>query len=217
MLVSPFTPRVEDIANLPDEPALFYAPGVMLVLIQHLAITFAALSLVRERQLGLTELFRASPLNPTEVLIGKYGAFFLIGGVVAAVLGGGTLAFGAPLEGSLSQLVLVVALVIFSSLGLGFLLSSFSKTDSQAVQYTMIVLLTSIFFTGLILPLQQIIPPVRTVSFLIPSTYGISALHDIMFRGLAPSRLIIWGLAAYSLVLLVISWLVMRRHVRSAA
>lgn len=214
LLVSPFAAEVQDIANLPSTPALFYAPGVLIVLVQHLAVTFAALSLVRERQLGLTELFRASPLGPAEILIGKFTAFLVMASMVAAILMGGILAFGVTLQGNPWNLVLVVVQVAAASLGLGFVISSVAQTDGQAVQYTMMVLLVSIFFTGLILPLDQLIPPVRAVSYLVPGTYGIAALHDIMFRGLRPDVVLIGGLAMYALILLAGSWLVMRRHVR---
>ncbi len=217
LLVSPFAADVEDIAELPSTPALFYAPGVLVVLVQHLAVTFAALSLVRERQLGLTELFRASPLRPFEILTGKVVAFLLMAAAVTAILVGGMIAFGVTLQGNPWSLVLILVLVIVASLGLGMVISSLAQTDSQAVQYTMMVLLVSIFFTGLILPLEQLIPPVRAVSFLVPGTYGIAALHDIMFRGLAPSPLIVLGLIVYCVLFLAGSWLVMRRHVRGSS
>ncbi|HEU4319758.1 MAG TPA: ABC transporter permease [Acidimicrobiia bacterium] len=215
LLVRPFGVTVEDISTLPDSPALYYAPGALIILVQHLAITFASLSLVRERQLGLTELFRVSPLKPTEILVGKFIAFVVIAGTVAAVLTGAMLAFGLAIRGDPVFFVLTLVLVISASVGLGFVLSAVSKTDTQAVQYTMIVLLASIFFTGFMIPLGQLVPAVRVVSYLIPGTYGIEALEDIMFGGLTPNRLVIAGLTLYALVLLVVSWFVMRRHVRT--
>lgn len=217
LLVSPFSADVRDIADLPGTPALFYGPGVLVVLLQHVAITFAALSLVRERQLGLTELFQAAPLTAGETLIGKYAAFLGVSAVIAAVLTGAMLAFGMTMRGSLLAYSLTVGLVILSSLGLGFLISRLAQTDSQAVQYAMMILLVSIFFTGLILPIEQLIPPVRVVSYLVPGTYGIVALHDVMFRGLRPSVLMLGGLVVYSIVVFVMSWFVMRRHVKGSA
>ena len=78
---------------------------------------------------------------------------------------------------------LTVSLVIFASLGLGFAISGLAKTDSQAVQYSMVVLLLSIFFTGFVLPLDQLTVPVRWVSYLVPGTFGISGLQNVIFRG----------------------------------
>jgi ABC-2 type transport system permease protein len=135
--------------------------------------------------------------------------------VIAAVLTGAMLLLGVSLVGSPWQYTLIVFMVIVASLGLGFVLSSFAQTDSQAVQYTMTILLASIFFTGLVLPLDQVIPPVRVISYLLPATFGIGAMHDVMFRGLAPDDLLLWGLAAYGVVMFAGSWYVMRRHVRS--
>lgn len=217
VFVTPFAADVQDIADLPGTPALFYAPGVLTILIQHLALTFAALSLVRERQLGLTELFQASPLAPGEILVGKFIAFLTASALIAAILIGAILAFGVTVRGSFWFLALTVVLVIMASLGLGFVISFAAETDSQAVQYAMMVLLFSIFFTGLILPLDQLIPPVQALSFLAPGTYGISALHDVMFRGLRPDLTVLVGLAAYSLVTLGASWWVMKRHVTRRA
>lgn len=216
LLVSPFSAVVQDIADLPATPAFFYAPATVVILIQHLAVTFAALSVVTERQLGLTEIFRVSPLSPTEILVGKYLAFLSIAAGIGAVLGGAMIAVGVPMRGSLLYFALVLLLVIVASLGLGFLISGVAKNDGQAVQYSMMLLLVSIFFTGFILPLEQLIPPVRAISYLIPGTYGIASLHNVMFRGLNPELLIIWGLAGYSLVAAVGSWWVVRRDVTTS-
>lgn len=213
LLVSPFGTNVELLTDLSPEPAIFYAPGVLILLVQHLAVTFAALSLVRERELGLTEVFRVSPLAVSEALIGKYIAFSVITGVVAATLAATMLAFGVPLLGSMAAFVTVVVLVILASLGLGFVISGISKTDSQAIQYSMIVLLVSIFFTGFVLPLDQLITQVRVLSLAIPGTYGISALHDVMFRGIGYEPLLIGGLGLYALVMGVLAWLVTRKDV----
>ena len=56
------------------------------LLLQHLAVTFAALSLVRDRELGLFELLRVGPLSSVEILVGKTIAYLLVGLVVGAVL-----------------------------------------------------------------------------------------------------------------------------------
>lgn len=213
LLVSPFAANVQDIADLPRTPSLFYAPGALIVLLQHLAVTFAALSVVRERQLGLTELFRASPLAPGEILIGKYAAFLSAATALAAILTLTMLPFGVTLRGSPLYYSVTVLLVIVASLGLGFMLSGVAKTDTEVVQYSMMILLFSIFFTGLILPLEQLVQPIKAVSYLVPGTYGISALHDVMFRGLNPNPLIIGGLVLYSAVVAVFSWWVVNRDV----
>lgn len=213
LLVSPFGVEVTQINDVPSEPGVFYSPGTLVVLVQHLALTFAALSLVRERQLGLTNVFRASPLSPGEAIAGKYLGFGAISLFVAAGLTGAMFAFGIQFRGFYLAYALVVVLLVLASLGLGFLLSGVSKTDTQAVQYSMIALLLTIFFTGFVLPLQQLAVPVQVVSYLIPATYGVQALHDVVFRGTIPSQLILGGLALYAVVTATAAWFVVRRDV----
>ncbi|MGH3112684.1 MAG: hypothetical protein ACRDOP_04365 [Gaiellaceae bacterium] len=60
-------------------------------------------------------------------------------------------ALGVPLLGSWALLVTVVAALLFTSIGVGFLIALVSKSDSQAVQYAMIVLLAGIFFSSFLL------------------------------------------------------------------
>lgn len=213
LLVSPFGVEVTQVNEVSSEPGIFYSPGTLALLVQHLAVTFAALSLVRERQLGLTNVFRASPLTPGEAIAGKYLGFGLIALVVSAGLTGAMHLFGIQFRGSYLIYVLVVTLLILASLGLGFLLSGISQTDSQAVQYSMMALLLSIFFTGFVLPLEQLAVPVQTVSYLIPATYGIQALHNVVFRGLVPEPLILGGLVLYAVVMAAAAWFVVRRDV----
>ena len=50
-----------------------------------LIVAFGALSFVRERQLGIVDVYRVAPIDASETLIGKYVAYLLIGGVIGAV------------------------------------------------------------------------------------------------------------------------------------
>ena len=213
VLVRPFRSETSSVAQIQPRLSDYFAPSVIVLLLQHLALTFAALSIVRERQLGAIELFRVSPLSAFEALLGKYVSYMLFGGVLATVL---TLlvvyVLRVPMLGDWRAYAALVAGLLFTSLGLGFVISLLSTTDSQAVQYSMIVLLTSVFFTGLFVSLQSFWEPVRAVSWLLPATYGISMLQDIMLRGLMPSVLLSAALAAFGLLLFAIALLLLHRR-----
>lgn len=217
LLVSPFDVSVKTLNAFPSEPAVFYSPGVLMLLVQHLAVTFAALSLVRERELGVDEVFRVSPLSTSEFLTGKYIAFVLIVGTVSLALTALMFVFGVPFGDAGWIYPTTVMLVLLASLGLGFVISAASRTDSQAIQFAMLVLLVSIFFTGFIIPLDRLLPPVQVVSFLLPATFGITAVHDILFRGAVPDPEILAGLAGYVVVMSVLAWFFARKDVMSAA
>jgi ABC-2 type transport system permease protein len=217
IMVSPFRSETRSIAPLQPTAPDFFAPAVVALLLQHLAVTFAALSIVRERTTGTMELFRVSPLAALEALVGKYISYMIFGGVIAAAL---TLllvyVLNIPMLGNWWNYVLVAAALLFTSLGIGFLISIYSQTDSQAVQNTMIILLTSVFFSGFLMDLSMLWEPVRVVSWAMPTTYGIVLLRDIMLRGTAPNPLLLGGLFAIGVVLFILSALALRKLIQRA-
>ena len=216
VLVRPFASEARSIAEIQPTPLAFFAPAVIALLLQHLAITFAALSIVRERTVGTMELFRVGPLSAAEALLGKYLSYLLFGAVIAAAL---TLllvyALRIPMLGNWWDYTLVLFVLLFASLSIGFIISLVSQNESQAVQLTMIVLLTSVFFSGFLMSLEMIWQPVRVVSWSLPTTYGIILLRDIMLRGQAVDLYLVAGLAAIGLLLAFLAWLLMRRLISS--
>ncbi len=217
IVVSPFRSETKSVANIQPSISDFYAPAVLALLLQHLAVTFAALSIVRERNVGTMELFRVSPLSAAEALFGKYISYLLFGGVIAAILSALIVfALHMPMLGNWWNFTLVIGAVLFTSLGIGFAISIISQTDSQAVQYSMIILLASVFFSGFILSLESLWEPVRVVSWLLPTTYGTLLLRDIALRGIAPNWALLGGLIAIGLVLMLLSWRLMRRLISSS-
>ncbi|MCI0649711.1 MAG: ABC transporter permease [Chloroflexi bacterium] len=152
-----------------------------------------------------------APISALETLLGKYLSYFIFISSLAAIL---TVlivfVIRAPLAGEWWQYALVVATLIFTSLGLGFVLSLIAQTTSQAVQFSMILLLSSIFFTGFFLALDLLWTPVRVVSWLIPATYAIVLLQDIMLRGVFEGRDLLLSLAAFGLGFFVLAWILLR-------
>jgi ABC-2 type transport system permease protein len=184
VIVSPFVGSAQRLVEGQVQLVDFYAPAVVALLVQHMVVTFVGLSIVSERELGTNELYNAAPVNTGEILIGKYIAFTLIGGLItAALVAGLTLGLGVPVVGSWPVVLTVVILLLWASIGLGFLLSLLANTDSQAVQYAMLVLLASIFFSGFLLSLDRFRPAMTWVAQLLPVTSGVVLLRDEMLRG----------------------------------
>ncbi|HLT18733.1 MAG TPA: ABC transporter permease, partial [Thermomicrobiales bacterium] len=184
----------------------FYAPAVLALLIQHIAITLTALALVRERLNGTIELFRIAPVSAREVLTGKYLSYFVLGAILSGILALVILyGLDVPLLGEVWQFVLVIGLVLAASLGLGFLISAVVTSETQAVQLAMILLLASVFFSGFFLPLDNLNPGVQIVSYILPVTYGISGLQEVMLRGETPPDWALAGPAAIALATTVLA------------
>lgn len=198
VVVSPFRGEVEMVTGQAVELTDFYAPAVVVVPLQHLAITLLGLSVVRERALGATELFRVSPLRTSEYLAGKFLAFLLLGSVVAAALIALlVLGLGVPMNGVWWHLVVSLALLLFTSTAVGLVLAMLANSDSKAVQYAMLMLLATIFLSGFLLSLERFVPIARPLPWLLPSTYGIQLTRDVMLRGASLDPLVMGGLATY--------------------
>ncbi len=215
VMVSPFQSRAVGLNNLFLDPADFFAPGVIVLLLQHLMITFAALSLVRERTSGAMELFRVAPVTPFETLLGKYLSYTVVTAVLAAVITALVIfVLGVPMLGRWQDYTLVLLAVMFASLGVGFVISLLSETTSQAVQFSMLTLLFSIFFSGFFLDLRLLWDQIRFLSFAVPATYGLQMLQEIMFRANPIPMALMAGLVGFGLVLFIISWILLARQMR---
>jgi len=212
VLIAPLTTTIENVSRFEPDYLGFYAPAVLALLLQHIAVTFSSLSLVSERVLGAEEVFRVAPITPWEIITGKYMSYSLLNLTIAGVLSF-LIVFlmGVPFFGSLVYFILVLILLTVASLGWGFFISLFSNRESQSVQLSMLILIASVFFSGFFLPLFGLQPAVRVISFVLPVTYGIQALQGIMLAGRAPawgtlSPLAGLGLGFYVVCTLLYSW-----------
>jgi ABC-2 type transport system permease protein len=186
VIVSPVLQRYVNLRGSAYAAVVYYAPGVLALLIQHTAVTLGALALVRERLIGALEVFRVAPVSMAQLLAGKVLGYMLLIGLAALLLVGAMRLLGVPLLGSLWLFGLLLALLAAASLGLGFLISAVSGSDSQAIQLSMITLLLSIFFSGFFIALSSFAAPALAVSYTIPMTHGVSGFRALMLRGLAP-------------------------------
>lgn len=213
VLVRPFESRIELAVDEVGEVTDWYAPAAVILMLQQFGVAFGALSFVRERQLGIIDVYRVAPVNAAEALVGKYLAYLAIGGVMgAALLALVVTALGVPVAGSVGQLGLVIGLTLFASIGLGVVISLASASDAQAVQYTLIVLLASLFFSGFFLSLGQLEGVAQWVSYLLPVTYGMQMLRDVMLRGVAPDPDIAVALALYGAVAFALALVAARKR-----
>jgi ABC-2 type transport system permease protein len=211
-IVSPVRQQFVNVRGGAYSAVVYYAPGVLALLVQHTAITLGALALVRERRMGAFEVLRVAPVNMMQLLIGKYLGYTLFIALSAAVLFVSLRLIGIPLLGNLGLFVALLLFLTLASLGIGFLISTVSGSDSQAIQLAMITLLMAIFFSGLFISLDSFARPALAVSYIIPMTHGVAGFQRLMLRGLGPSPLTWLGLAAIAIVSFVLVVILTRRQ-----
>ena len=216
IIVNQFTVDALALSGVQFSVTTFFAPAVIVLLLQHLSITFASLSIVREKRSGIMELFRVAPITAFETLIGKYVSYLffeiILAGVITALA---LLVLRIPILGNWLDYALAVVILLFTSLGAGFLISLISETDTQAVQYSMLLLLASIFFSGFFLDLRLMWEPITVLAWSLPATYGIRMLQDVMLRGSTVPPLIFQGIALIGIALFLIDWFLLKRRMES--
>ena len=217
VIARPTTAETENVAPTEPNVLAFFGPAVFALVIQHLAVTLTALSLVRERLSGQMDRFRVAPVTSMELLIGKYVAYAALSLGVTVIVGAllvGVL--GVPMLGGWPLFAGIVLLLTFASLGVGLLISLVADSERQAVQLSMLVLLASVFFSGFVLPVTDFAPWAQYLAYALPVTHGIATLQEHMLRGVVSETWMLGALAAIGLVLYVISLLRLRRVLRTA-
>jgi ABC-2 type transport system permease protein len=215
VIASPTRPVVQNLAAVQPTIIGFYGPAALALVLQHMAVTLIALSIVRERSSGAIDRFRASPMRASELIAGKVIAFGLLGGAIAAISTWLLVSFlGVPMLGSAALIALVIGLLLVASLGLGLLISVISDSERQAVQLSLLALLAAMFFSGFVLRIDEFQQAVQYAAYALPVTHGISLLQDLMLTGAIVRPWQLLALAIIAFVLLSLSWLLLRRELR---
>jgi ABC-2 type transport system permease protein len=215
VVVRPFASNTANLQREPIDVNDYFAPAAIALLLQHMVLTFAAMSLVTDRALGLFEVFRVGPIDASRVLAGKYLSFVLLGAAVgAALLALMVSLLDLPMRGELAWVAAGVGGLLTASIGLGLTLALLAKSEVQAVQFAMLALLAGLFFGGFFLDLDAFNYPVKLVSWVLPVTYATRLLRDVMLRGVDPSVFDLLGLAVTTVTLGAIAWWLMYRRLR---
>ena len=115
--------------------------------------------------------------------------------------------FNVDFGGSYVLLLALSLLFLLGSLGLGLLVSTVSRTQVQAVQMSMFILLPSIILSGMIFPLENMPAALRLISYCLPLTYFLRILRGIALKGLGVEYL--WNevalLAVFGVVVFLLS------------
>jgi ABC-2 type transport system permease protein len=217
VIAAPTRADPQNIAPTTPNVIAFFAPAVLALVLQHMGVTLTALSMVRERLSGAMDIFRVAPVRALEVLVGKYLAYAFFNLAIAAAICLLLVAvLHVPMLSDPANVAIVVALLSFASLGLGLLISTLADSERAAVQFSMLVLLASVFFSGFVLPLDQFVAPLRFAAYSLPVTHGIQLLQDYMLRGGTNETWELYALAAIGIVLFVVTSVTVRRNLRSA-
>jgi ABC-2 type transport system permease protein len=162
----------------------FMIPGLLGLIMQFQTLLLTAFAVVRERERGTLEQLVVTPIKSWELMLGKILPFVLIALAnvcVASALG--VFWFRVEFAGSFAVLLGLSTLFLLSSLGLGLLVSTISRTQTQAMQVALFIMLPSIILSGFVFPRENMPHPVQELGLLIPLTYFLRILRGIILKG----------------------------------
>jgi ABC-2 type transport system permease protein len=193
----------------------FILPAIVGMIMQTLAVAQAALIVVKEREIGTIEQILATPTRPLELILGKMIPLLVICLLVTGViLGLGVFWFGVPFVGSLWLYFCLSLVFMGSSLGVGLLISTIAKTQRQAQQMSMVIMLFSMLLAGIVYP-RSAMPAIPTfIGDLLPLTYFIRISRGIITKGVGLS--FVWQdglvLLGYALVVIIVASLSFKKR-----
>jgi ABC-2 type transport system permease protein len=207
-IAPPLEMRVRPWYNPAQRSAVFIVPGVIGILLTITMTLIAGIAVVRERERGTLEQLVVTPIGKTSLMLGKLVPFVLVGYVqMSVVLGLGKLIFDIPVRGSVLLLYLLSVPFIMASLGVGLLVSTFARSQAQAMQLTFFFMLPNILLSGYIFPRMAMPEPAQWIGLLLPLTFYLKVLRGILLKGVGLSEL--WqptlSLIVFAAILLAIS------------
>lgn len=171
----------------PDIKSLIaIVPAVIPVLLMLIPAMLAALSVVREKELGSIVNFYVTPTTRLEFLIGKQIPYIALSTVSFLTLVAlAVFVLGVPLKGSVPTLTLAAILYLASSTGIGLFISTFMKSQIAAIFGTAILsILPAVTFSGMIDPVSSLEGVGRLIGEIYPTTYFLVISRGVFSKAL---------------------------------
>jgi ABC-2 type transport system permease protein len=192
----------------------YFGPVLIGFFIFFFVFLIAGVSFLRERTGGTLERLLATPLRRWEIVAGYVVGFGIFTTIQASLISWFAIkGLGIIMEGSFLYVLLITFLLAMTALTLGTLLSAFADNELQMIQFIPLVIVPQVFFSGLF-NLDTMSDWLRSISAVIPLTYGADALRDIMIRGKGWTDIAtdVYVLLAFSLSFMILNVLALKKH-----
>jgi ABC-type multidrug transport system permease subunit len=193
--VMPVEARPRVLFNPDMRTANFMVPGLVGIILQVVIMLLTTFAVVREKEQGTLEQLMVTPVARLGLILGKLIPYGVIGiGETVSVLTLMRVMFHVPIAGSLFLLGGFTLLFLFSTLGLGLLISTMTDNQIQALQFSFMIILPSVLLSGFIFPQETMPRVIYWVGQCVPVTYYIRILRGIILRNAGLADLWIQGL-----------------------
>jgi ABC-2 type transport system permease protein len=162
----------------------YFVPGIMAFAITLFTTLLTLLAFVGERTSGTLDRLRSTPVTEGEVVLGYELAF----GTIAAVQGILILvvaiwAYHVLVVGPVALAAAMIILTAIDAQAIGILVSAAAKREGQAVQFIPFIIFPVFLLSGIFVPVQSLPGWLQPVAYILPPTWAIEGLRDVLLRG----------------------------------
>jgi ABC-2 type transport system permease protein len=163
-----------------------FVPGVMGLILMLICAMMTSVGIVKEKESGTMEVLLVSPLKPLHIILAKAMPYLLISIVnIITILLLSRFLLDVPIKGSLTLLISLSILYALVALCLGLLISTIVDSQQAAMLVSGVALmLPVVLLSGMIFPVENMPAILQWLSHIVPAKWYISALKDIMIKGL---------------------------------
>jgi ABC-2 type transport system permease protein len=183
-VIQPFNVQTQGVVNGNPSYFDFIAPGIMAMTVMMSVMTGLPVAISQEKEIGTMDGMMVAPVNRLSILLGKTIAQTgrgLIQGVIILALAIGI--FGVAIQGSILLVFALLLLGVFSFVGLGIVVTSFTKDQETAQMLMMTIMFPMMFLGGVFFPIQQMPWYMQDIAKFLPLTYASNALRKVMVLG----------------------------------
>jgi ABC-2 type transport system permease protein len=183
-IVRPYSVQQQGVVSGTTNIFDFVAPGIMAMTVMMSVMTGLPVAISQEKEIGTMDGMMVAPINRLSIILGKtlgQTARGLIQGVIILVLAVGL--FGVTIHGSILLVFALLLLGVFSFVGLGIVITSFTKDQETAQMLMMTLMFPMMFLSGVFFPIQTMPWYMQDVSKFLPLTYASQALRKVMVLG----------------------------------
>ncbi len=162
----------------------FMVPGIVVVLLTIIPMMLSAMSLVKEKEIGTLEQLMVTPLKKHQLLVGKIIPFLILSYIeMAIVMFVAILLFNIHMSGSYMLLAFLSFLYLFTTIGFGIFISTFTNTQQQAMFVAWFFMVFMIIMSGFFIPIENMPSILQKLTYLNPMRYFMYIIRDIFQKG----------------------------------
>lgn len=210
----PVDVRIRVLYNNELKSRNFIVPGLIAVILMIIAALLTSLTIAREWENGTMEQLLSTPVRPSELLLGKLAAYFVLGMadmIISLIVGVGV--FGVPMRGSTLLLICSGALFLFGALCWGILLSTVTRSQLLAYQLSLLSsFLPAFLLSGFIYSIDNMPFVIQQFTRIVPARYFVAILQGVFMKGTGLE--VLWSQVLFLLIYAALVFTIAVRKMR---